>query len=55
MLPKPTPERATTSGVSLPPFLWTIARNIGAGSASKGIQIALRYYTKHNEVKELPE
>lgn len=50
---KPTPERATTTSVSLTPTLWTLARNIGAGSASRGIQIALRFYAKHNEVREV--
>lgn len=45
-------EKAQTGSISLTPSLWKLAKSIGVGTASRGIQIALRFYAKHNSVKE---
>lgn len=44
--------RASSRGISLTPDLWEIARQLGAGSASRGIQIALRTYAAEHPVPQ---
>lgn len=48
----PSAARASSRGISLTPDLWEIARQLGAGSASRGIQIALRTYAAEHPVPQ---